>query len=163
MGYLIWNRVCEKIANRSLFPNTLPFVIPSKQTKLFVANLGTLLEGTVPQIFHLRLSFHFMTKNDILCIFQQIYFRSIILLTATRDNLKTVYWILTQISAFKNIKVKIQISFSLYLYRFFINNYMTFTIEKLIYSALVRYISCHFTGINGKCIRENAQPLCTRR
>ena len=39
------------------------FVIPNKQTKLFVANLGTLLEGTVSQIFNLRLSFHVMTKK----------------------------------------------------------------------------------------------------
>ena len=70
---------------------------------------------------------------------------SIILLRAIRENLKTFDWILTEISAFKNIKVKIQIliSFSLYLYRFFINNYMTGTIETLIYSALILYISCY--------------------
>ena len=82
-----------------------------------------------------------------------------------RENLKTFYWILTEISAFKKIKVKIQILkyFSLYLYRFFINNYMTGTIEKLMYSALILYTSCQLTGINGKDIRENAQPLCTRR
>ena len=56
---------------------------------------------------------------------------SIILLRATRENLKIFNWILTEISAFKKINVKIQIliSFSLYLYRFFINNYITDTIE----------------------------------
>ena len=90
---------------------------------------------------------------------------SIILLRVTRENLKTFDWILTEISAFKKIKGKIQIliSFSIYLYCFFINNYMTGTIEKLIYSALIRYISCQVTGINGKDIRENTHPLCTRR
>ena len=41
----------------------ISFVVPNKQTKLFVANLGTLLKGTVSQIFNLSLSFHFMTKN----------------------------------------------------------------------------------------------------
>ena len=29
----------------------ISFLIPNKLTKLFVANLGTLLEGTVSQIF----------------------------------------------------------------------------------------------------------------
>ena len=55
---------------------------------------------------------------------------SIILLRVTRENLKTFNWILTEISAFKKINVKIQIliSFSLYLYRFFINTYITDTI-----------------------------------
>ena len=32
-------------------------------------NLGTLMEGTVSQIFHLRLSFYFMTKNGKLFAF----------------------------------------------------------------------------------------------
>ena len=56
---------------------------------------------------------------------------SMILLRATRENLKTFNWILTEISAFKknNVKIQILISLSLYLYRFFINNYITDTIE----------------------------------
>ena len=39
------------------------FDVSPKLTKLSVANLGTLLEGTVFQIFCLRLSSNFMTKN----------------------------------------------------------------------------------------------------
>ena len=34
-----------------------------------MANLGTLMEGTVSQIFHLRLSFVFMAKNGKLFAF----------------------------------------------------------------------------------------------
>ena len=34
----------------------ISFIILNKLTKLFVANLRTLLEGTVSQIFYLRLS-----------------------------------------------------------------------------------------------------------
>ena len=34
-----------------------------------MAKLGTLMERTVSQIFHLRLSFHFMTKNGKLFAF----------------------------------------------------------------------------------------------
>ena len=36
-----------------------------------MANLGTLLEGTVSQIFYLRLSLNFMTKNGKLFAFFQ--------------------------------------------------------------------------------------------
>ena len=45
--------------------------------------------------------------------------------------MKTFDRILTEISAFKNIKLKIKIliSFSLYFSRFIINNYITDTIE----------------------------------
>ena len=49
----------------------ISFIIPNKLTKLFVANLGTLLEGTVSQIFYLRLSLNFMTKNGKLFAFFQ--------------------------------------------------------------------------------------------
>ena len=49
--------------------------MPNKLTKLFVANLGTLLKGTVCQIFYLRLSFNFMTKNGkTLCISLKLHF-----------------------------------------------------------------------------------------
>ena len=47
----------------------ISFFIPHKLTKLFVANLGTLVEGTVSQIFYLRLSLNFMTKNGKLFAF----------------------------------------------------------------------------------------------
>ena len=86
---------------------------------------------------------------------------SIILLRATRENLKTFYWILTEISAFKNIKViQILISFSLYLYHFIINNYMTGTIKKADILSFNSVYIMLLTGINGKDIRENAR---TRR
>ena len=41
----------------------ISFLISNKLTKLYVANLGTLLEGTLSQIVYLRLSLDFMTKN----------------------------------------------------------------------------------------------------
>ena len=47
----------------------ISFLIPNKWTKLVMANLGTVMEGTVSHIFHLRLSFHFMTKNWKLFVF----------------------------------------------------------------------------------------------
>ena len=101
-----------------------------------MANLGTLMEGTLSQIFHLRLSFHFITKNrETLCIFLKLNFLdyikfdlepkkifsdmvpSIIVLRATRENLNIIDRILTEISAIKNIRTKIKflIYFSLYL------------------------------------------------
>ena len=47
----------------------ISFLIPHKLTKLVVASLGTLLEGTGSQIFYLRLSLNFMTKNGKLFAF----------------------------------------------------------------------------------------------
>ena len=44
-------------------------IVIFKLTKLFVATLGTLLEGTVSQIFYVRLSLNFMTKNGKLFAF----------------------------------------------------------------------------------------------
>ena len=56
---------------------------------------------------------------------------SIIVLSTTTESSNIFHKIWTEISAFKNIKVKIKIliSFSLYLYRFIINNCITGTIE----------------------------------
>ena len=47
----------------------ISFFVPHKRTKLVMANLGTLMEGKMSQIFHLRLSFYFMTKNGKLFAF----------------------------------------------------------------------------------------------
>ena len=49
----------------------ISFIIPNKLTKLLVANLGTLVEGTVSQISYLRLILNFMTKNGKLFAFFQ--------------------------------------------------------------------------------------------
>ena len=38
-------------------------LVPNKPFKDFLVNLGTLLKGTVSQIFYLRLSFYFIAKN----------------------------------------------------------------------------------------------------
>ena len=54
----------------------ISFIIPNKLTKLFVDNLGTLLEETVSQIFNLRLSLDFMTKNgNFLHFFKTLFSR----------------------------------------------------------------------------------------
>ena len=50
----------------------LIFSMRIKSSIFFVVNLGTLLERTVSQIFYLRLSFYFMTKNGILFAFLKI-------------------------------------------------------------------------------------------
>ena len=47
----------------------MTFVMSNKRIKLFMVSLGTPLEGTVSQIFQLRLSFHLMTKNGKLFAF----------------------------------------------------------------------------------------------
>ena len=47
----------------------ISFIVPNELTKLVVPNLGTLLEGTMSQIFYLRLSLNFMTKNGKLFAF----------------------------------------------------------------------------------------------
>ena len=49
----------------------ISFIIPNKLTKLFVANLETLLKGTVSQIFYLRPSLNFLTKSGKLFAFFQ--------------------------------------------------------------------------------------------
>ena len=49
----------------------ISFILPNKLTKLFVAYLGILLEGTVSHIFYLRLSLNCMTKNGKLFAFFQ--------------------------------------------------------------------------------------------
>ena len=61
------------------------------------------------------------------------------------------------------MKIMILICFLLYLYRILIDIYITGTIGWLRYSALIRYILCQLAGIHGKDIRENAQPIFTRR
>ena len=53
----------------------ISFIIPNKLTKLVVANLETLLEGTVCRIFYLRLSFKsYNQKRETLCIFSKLHF-----------------------------------------------------------------------------------------
>ena len=53
----------------------ISFIIPNKVTKLFVANLGTLVEEAVSQIFYLGLSLDFMTKNGkLFAFFQNLIF-----------------------------------------------------------------------------------------
>ena len=49
----------------------ISFIIQTKLTRLLFAYLGTVLEGTVSQIFYLRLSLIFMTKNGKLFAFFQ--------------------------------------------------------------------------------------------
>ena len=49
----------------------ISFIIPNKLIKHVVANLGTLLEGTVSQILHLRLILNCMTENRKLFAFFQ--------------------------------------------------------------------------------------------
>ena len=110
----------------------ISFIIINKLNKLFVANLRTLLEGTVSQIFYLRLSLNFMTKNGkLFAFFQNFMVPSIILLRITWENLNLFYWIITEIFPFKNIKVKNQILiyFALYCYHFCMNYYITGPIE----------------------------------
>ena len=46
-----------------IFLNNISLLIPNKPTKDFLVNLGTLLKGTVSQIFYLRLIFYFLAKN----------------------------------------------------------------------------------------------------